>query len=77
MGGVESVVRALSCVRLGVLAVSTKLLAIQYCPCFFPPPALMMASLESGAVAESQVSPWSALPTSMYSLMRAWMVGFV
>ena len=77
MGGVESVVRALSCVRLGVLAVSTKLLAIQYRPCFFPPPALMMASPESGAVAGSQVSPWSALPTSMYALMSAWMLGFV
>ena len=68
MGGVESVVRALSCVRLGVLAVSTKLLAIQYRPCFFPSPALMMASPESGEVAGSQVSPWSALPTSVYAL---------
>ena len=77
MGGVESVVLALSCVRLGVLAVSTKLLAIQYCPCFFPPPALMMASPESGAVAGSQVSPWSALPTSVYALRYAWMLEFV
>ena len=57
MGGVESVVRALSCVRLGVLAVSTKLLAIQNRPCFFPPPTLMMAFPESGVVAGSQVSP--------------------
>ena len=77
MGGVESVVLALSCESLGVLTVSTKLLAIQYHPCFFPPPALMMASPESGAVAGSQVSPWSTFPTSVYSLMRAWMLGFV
>ena len=34
MGGVQSVVLALSCERLGVLAVSTKLLAIKYRPCF-------------------------------------------
>ena len=67
MGGVESVVLALSCERLGVLAVWTKLLAIKYRPCFFPPPALMMASPESGAVVGSQVSPWSALPTSVSS----------
>ena len=77
MGGVESVVLALSCERLGVLAVSTKLLAIKYRPCFFPCPALMMAAPESGAVVGSQVSPWSALPTSMYALMRAWILGFV
>ena len=77
MGGVESVVLALSCERLGVLAVSTKLLAIKYRPCFFPCPALMMASPESGAVVRSQVSPWSALPTSVYALMHAWMLGFV
>ena len=68
IGRVESVVRALSCVRLVVLAVSTKLLVIQYRPCFFLPPALMMASPKSGAVAGSQVSPWSALPTSVYAL---------
>ena len=68
MGGVESVVLARSCERLGVLTVSTKLLAIQYRPCFFPPPALMMASLDSGAVAGSQVSPWSALPISVYDV---------
>ena len=55
MGGVESVVLARSCERLGVLAMSIKLWAIQYRPCFFPPPALMMASPESGAVAGSQV----------------------
>ena len=77
MGGVKSVVLALSCVRLGVLAVSTKLLAIQYRPFFFPPPALMMASPESGAVAGSQVFPWSDLPTSVYALRRAGMLGFV
>ena len=77
MGGVESVLLALSCERLGILAVSTKLWVIQYWPCFFPPPALMMASPESGAVAGSQVSPWSALPISVYALMRAWMLGFV
>ena len=75
MGGVESVVLSLSSERLGVLAVSTKMLAIQYRPCFFPPPALMMVSPESGAVARSQVSPWSTLPTSVYALMRAWMLG--
>ena len=77
MGRVESVVRALSCVRLGVLAVSTKLLAIQYRSCFFPPPALMMASPESGAVSGSHVSTWSALPTSVYAVRRAGMLGFV
>ena len=77
MGGVELVVLALSCERLGILAVSTKMLAIQYRPCFFPPPALMMASPESGAVAGSQVSLWSALPISVYALMRAWMLGLV
>src|SRR6185437_1233017 len=77
MGGVESVVLALSCERLGVLAVSTKLLAIKYRPCFFPCPALMMASPESGAVVRSHVSPWSALPTSVYALMRERMLGFV
>ena len=77
MGGVKSVVLALSCERLGVLAVSTKLLAIKYRPCFFPCPALMMASPESGAVVGSQVSPWSVLTTSVYALMRAWMLGFV
>ena len=77
MGGVETVVLALSCESLGVIAVSTKLLAIQYRLCFFPCPTLMMASPESGAVAGSQVSPWSALPTYMYALMRAWMLGFV
>ena len=77
MGGVESVVLALSCVRLGILVVSTKLLAIQYRPCFFPPPVLMMASPESGTVAGSQVSPWSALPTSVYAVRRAGMLGFV
>ena len=75
MGGVESVILALSCERLGVLAVSTKLLAVKYRPCFSL--ALMMASPESGAVVGSQVSPWSALPTSMYALMRAWILGFV
>ena len=57
MAGFESVVLAQSCDRLGVLAVTTKLLAIHYQLCFFPPPALMMASLESGTVAGSQVSP--------------------
>ena len=52
-------------------------LAIQYRPCFSPPPALMMASPESGAVAGSQVSLWSCLPTSVYAVRRAWMLGFV
>ena len=36
MGGVELVVLALSCERLGVLAVSTKLLAIKYPPVLLP-----------------------------------------
>ena len=77
MGEVESVVLSLRCELLGVLAVLTKLLAIQYRPCFFPCPALMMASPESGAVVGSQVSPWSTLPTFVYALMRSWMLGFV
>ena len=62
MGGVESMVLARSWERLGVLAVSTMLSESQYRPCFFPPPAPMMASPERGAVAGSHVSPWSAFP---------------
>ena len=77
MGGVESVVLAQSLERLSVLAVSTTLSASQYRPCFFPPPALMMASPERGVVAGSHVSPWSALPISVYQVMRVWMFGLL
>ena len=69
MGGVESVVLAQSCERVGILAVSTTLSVSQYRPCFFPPPALMMASLEKGVVAGSHVSPWSAFPISVYRVV--------
>jgi len=65
MGGVESVVLARSWERVGVLAVSTMLSPSQYRLCFFPPPDLMMASPERGAVAGSHVSPWSALPITV------------
>ena len=75
--GVESVVLARSWERVGVLAVSTTLSPSQYRLCFFPPPALMMASPERGAVAESHVSPWSAFPISMYRVTRVWMFGLL
>ena len=77
MGGVESVFLARSCQRVGMLAMSTRLLAIQYWPCFLPPPALMMASPESDTVGGSQVSPWSALPISMYLVMQVWTLGLL
>ena len=77
MGGVESVVLARSWERVGVLAVSTTLSPSQNRPCFFPPPALMMASPESDTVGGSQVSPWSALPISMYLVMQVWTLGLL
>jgi hypothetical protein len=63
MGGVESMVLARSWERVGVLAVSTTLSVSQYRPCFFPPPAIIMAFPERGAVAESHVSLCSAVDT--------------
>jgi len=77
MGGVELVVLARSWERVGVLAVSTMLSPSQYRSCFFPPPALMMASPERGAVAGSHVSPWSAFPISVYRVTWVWMFGLL
>ena len=77
IGGVESVVLARSWERVGVLAMSTKLSPSQYRSCFFPPPALNMASPERGAVAGFHVSPWSALPISVYRVIRVWMFGLL
>ena len=57
MAGLESVLRAQICERVGVLAVSIMLSAIKRRPCFPPPPALMRISTSMGGANGSKSGP--------------------
>ena len=61
MAGLELVLLARICARVGVLAVSITLSPIQYRPCFLPPPTLMMISPSMGAVLGSNSGPWTSV----------------
>ena len=63
--------------REGVEAVSMTPSPSQNRSCFLPCPALMTASPSKSWVLGSWPDPWSDLATSVYSLMREWMLGFV
>jgi len=77
MAGLELVLLARICARVGVLAVSTRLSPIQYRPCFLPPPALMTISPSMGCVVESNSSSWTCDAIELYSLRRLWTVALL
>ena len=64
MAGLELVLLARICARVGVLAVSITLSPIQYLPCFLPPPTLMTISASMGAVLGSNPAHGPLLPSS-------------
>ena len=77
MVGAELVLLAPIWERLGVLAVSNVLSAIQYRLCFFPPPTLMMISPSMSSMLKPYYSPCTSLAINVYSLTRVWTVEFV
>ena len=61
MAGLELVLLARICERVGVLVVSSVLSPIQYRPCFLSPPTLMTISASMGAVLGSNFGPWTSV----------------
>ena len=74
MAGLELVLLARICTRVGVLAVSINLSPIQYRPCFFPPPTLITTSASMGSVLGSKSGPFTSVAIELYSPRRLWTV---
>ena len=70
MGTLPSVLAARIWERVGVEAVSMTESAIQYRPCFLPPPSLITSSVSSSFLVGSHSGPWTDLPASVYSERR-------
>ena len=72
MAGLELVLLARICERVGVVAVLTKLSPNQYRPCFLPPPALMTTSPSMGSLIASNSGPCTSCAIEVYPLRRLW-----
>ena len=77
MGREELVLLARISARLGTEAKSTVLSAIQYQPCYFPPPSLIRRFVSRDWVAGSKSSPWRSRATEVYSLSLLWTLALV